>query len=153
MTENERLTHEHAQGWYSSTGKPASRYWTNATKTQLVDRLAAYEDTGMSPEEILPQAPGTLSAHAPRVVAFEEIDNYEVLWLEVRDVQTEGGLAPWVKTKSGRWFSPLLCSDARPDMILSTPEEYGRICRCWTSRPTDAQRNAEPWDKEADDHA
>ena len=86
-----------------------------------------------------------LKAQEPRVVPFNEIDNYEVLWLEVRDVETEDGLAPWVKTASRRWFSPLLCSEARPDMILSTPREYGRICRCWTSRPTDKQREAEPW--------
>lgn len=89
-----------------------------------------------------------LQAQEPRVIQFDEIDDYEVLWLEVRDVETEDGLAPWVKTASGRWFSPLLCSEARPDMILSTPREYGRICRCWTSSPTDAQRAAEPWPKE-----
>lgn len=89
-----------------------------------------------------------LKAQEPRVIPFNEIDNHEVLWMEVLNVETEDGLAPWVKTRSGRWFSPLLCSDARPDMILSTPEEYGRICRCWTARPTDDQRNAEPWDKE-----
>ena len=86
-----------------------------------------------------------LKAQEPHVIRFDEINNYEVLWLEVRDVETEDGLAPWIKTASGRWFSPLLCSEARPDMILSTPREYGRICRCWTSRPTDKQREAEPW--------
>ncbi len=86
-----------------------------------------------------------LKAQEPHVIRFDEINNYEVLWLEVRDVETEDGLAPWIKTASGRWFSPLLCSETRPDMILSTPREYGRICRCWTSRPTDAQREATPW--------
>ena len=86
-----------------------------------------------------------LKAQEPQVILFDEIDDYDVLWLEVRDVETEDGLAPWVKTKSGRWFSPLLCSEVQPDMILSTSDEYGRICRCWTSRPTDAQREAIPW--------
>lgn len=88
---------------------------------------------------------GKLKAQEPRVIPFNEIDNHEVLWMEVLDVETEDGLAPWVKTASGRWFSPLFCSEARPDMILSTPREYGRICRCWTSRPTDEQREATPW--------
>ena len=87
-----------------------------------------------------------LKAHGARVVAFDEIDNYEVLWLEVRNVKTEDGLAPWVKTESGRWFSPLICGKERPDMILATAREYGRISRCWTSRPTDAQREAIPWE-------
>lgn len=54
LDQNDRLTHEHANGWFSTpyaTGK--SRYWTNATKTALMERLAAYEDTGLTPEEIL----------------------------------------------------------------------------------------------------
>lgn len=87
-----------------------------------------------------------LKMQKPRVIAFEEIDNYEVLWLEVRDVNTEEGLAPWVKTKSGHWFSPLLCSKLQPDMMLSTSEEYGKICRCWTARPTEKQRKAAKWE-------
>ena len=87
-----------------------------------------------------------LKAQEPHVIRFDEINNYEVLWMEVRDVETEDGLAPWIKTASGRWFSPLLCSETRPDMILSTPREYGRICRCWTSRPTDKQRREAEWE-------
>ena len=87
-----------------------------------------------------------LKAQEPRVIQFDEIDDYEVLWLEVRDVETEDGLAPWIKTASGRWFSPLFCSETCPDMILSTPREYGKTCRCWTSRPTDEQREATPWE-------
>ena len=86
-----------------------------------------------------------LKAQEPHVIQFDEIDNFEVLWLEVRDVDAEKGLAPWVKTADGRWFSPLVCGKERPDMILATECEYGRICRCWTSRPTDAQREAIPW--------
>ena len=84
-------------------------------------------------------------AQEPRVISYDEIENYEVLWLEVLDVNTEDGLAPWVKTKSGHWFSPLLCSDAQPEMILATSDEYGKICRCWTSRPTDKQRKEVKW--------
>lgn len=86
-----------------------------------------------------------LKAQEPRVISYDEIENYEVLWLEVLDVNTEDGLAPWVKTKSGHWFSPLLCSDAQPEMILATSDEYGKICRCWTSRPTDKQRKEVKW--------
>ena len=86
-----------------------------------------------------------LKAQEPHVIQFDEIDNYEVLWLEVRDVNTEECLAPWVKTADGRWFSPLFCGKERPSMILATECEYGRFCRCWTSRPTDAQREAIPW--------
>ena len=53
LTENDRLTHEHASGWYTSTGHIGrSKYWTAATKAALMERLAAYEDTGLKPEEI-----------------------------------------------------------------------------------------------------
>lgn len=41
----ERLTHERANG--IKTG-----YWSAATKEALFQRLAAYENTGLEPEEI-----------------------------------------------------------------------------------------------------
>ena len=54
-----------------------------------------------------------LKAQEPKVIPYNELDNYEVLWLEVRDVETEEGLAAWVKTAGGgfrpcfvTWDSP-----------------------------------------------
>lgn len=44
-----RLTHERVNG--IKTG-----YWSQATKEQLVQRLAAYENTGLEPEEIAERA-------------------------------------------------------------------------------------------------
>lgn len=93
----------------------------------------------------LDDAIAMLKEQEPRVIAFQEIDNFEVLWLEVRGVDTEEGLAPWVKTKRGRWFSPLVCGEREPDLLLCSPEYYGRYGRCWTSRPTDEQREAVEW--------
>lgn len=54
LTENDRLTHEHAAGWFSSPYSRGShsRYWTNATKSALMERLGAYEDTGLSPQDL-----------------------------------------------------------------------------------------------------
>ena len=45
MTENERMTHKRASG--IKTG-----YWSPNKKEELVQRLAAYEDTGLEPREI-----------------------------------------------------------------------------------------------------
>lgn len=45
MTENERMTHRRASG--IKTG-----YWSPNKKEELVQRLAAYEDTGLEPQEI-----------------------------------------------------------------------------------------------------
>ena len=54
LNENDRLTHEHANGWFASPHSKGaqSKYWTNATKTALMNRLGEYEDTGYTPEEI-----------------------------------------------------------------------------------------------------
>lgn len=45
MTENDRMTHQRASGIKDG-------YWSPATKAELVQRLAEYEDTGLEPEEI-----------------------------------------------------------------------------------------------------
>lgn len=42
----ERLTHERCSGIKDG-------YWSPAKKDQLIERLAAYEDTGLMPEEIV----------------------------------------------------------------------------------------------------
>lgn len=67
--------------------------------------LCPYKDSdapGGCRDELMYDALALLKAQEPRVILFDEIDDYDVLWLEVRDVETEDGLAPWVKTKSGR---------------------------------------------------
>ena len=45
MTENDRMTHQRASGIKAG-------YWSPATKAELVQRLAEYEDTGLQPWEI-----------------------------------------------------------------------------------------------------
>lgn len=53
LDQNDRLTHEHANGWMSSTGKSAPKYWSGATKAQLIARLGQYEDSGLTPADVL----------------------------------------------------------------------------------------------------
>ena len=45
MTENERLTHPRMSGIFGG-------YWTAASKTELIDRLAEYENTGLAPDQV-----------------------------------------------------------------------------------------------------
>lgn len=56
LTVNDRLVHERASGWYNGLiiqmMPGASKYWTNASKGALMERLGRYEDTGLTPEEI-----------------------------------------------------------------------------------------------------
>ena len=46
MKENERLTLKRVNGIKHG-------YWSPAKKDELIERLAAYENTGLSPEEII----------------------------------------------------------------------------------------------------
>ena len=105
-----------------------------------------YPNNGLCGDQLMADALALLKEQEPRIIPFDEINDHEVLWLEVKGVETEEGLAPWVKTLNQRWFSPLFCNSERPDMILSWPDEYGKFCRCWTSRPTDEQRKAVKWE-------
>ena len=45
MTENERLTHPRMNGLFGG-------YWTAASKTELLNRLAEYENTGLAPDQV-----------------------------------------------------------------------------------------------------
>lgn len=45
MTENERLTHSRMSGIFGG-------YWTAASKTELLNRLAEYENTGLAPDQV-----------------------------------------------------------------------------------------------------
>ena len=45
MTENERLTHSRMSGIFGG-------YWTSASKTELLNRLAEYENTGLAPDQV-----------------------------------------------------------------------------------------------------
>lgn len=46
MEEYQRLTHERCSGIKSG-------YWSQRKKQDLIDRLAMYENTGLSPDEVI----------------------------------------------------------------------------------------------------
>lgn len=52
LNQNDRLTHEHDNGWFYATGQASAKYWSTANKSRLIKRLGEYEDTGYTPEEI-----------------------------------------------------------------------------------------------------
>lgn len=78
----------------------------------------------------------------PRVLARDEIAEYDG--------------AVYIEEESGGDITMALCTeDYWPDMefrdkmqsIYSSGDEYGVTWRCWTKRPTDEQRKAEPWER------
>ena len=91
-----------------------------------------------------------LKAQEPRVLTLEEAVVAELMYYEPRYVHhgVTNGLFPVIRKVDRfcdrvEWYSPYF-----PDgkvHCLFTPDEYGVFSRCWTSRPTDAQREAEPW--------
>lgn len=67
MTENERMTHKRASGIKSG-------YWSPNKKEELVQRLAAYEDTGLEPREVQALA-----------AASRRSDDAAAGWISVKD--------------------------------------------------------------------
>ena len=61
----ERLTHPRSSG--IKTG-----YWSPNKKDELVERLAAYEDTGLTPQEIYSLKAGTILKEQHRWIPVEE---------------------------------------------------------------------------------
>ena len=87
-----------------------------------------------------------LKAQEPRVMDADEIvlsaDPSKWLWVERKgDYCAEA-------FKAGKTISGLIAFDSEtPGAFLycERPDEYGKTWRCWTSRPTDAQREAVKW--------
>ena len=51
--------------------------------------------------------------------------------------------------KAGKTISGLIAFDSETPgefLYCERPDEYGKTWRCWTSRPTDAQREAVKWE-------
>ena len=89
-----------------------------------------------------------LKAQEPRVMTLEDIrviyhrrenhvwpfDTPPYLWVE-----TNGRTVPYWMS----WNNVIACQEGR--FPRYDPDDYGKSWRCWTSCPTDAQREAEPW--------
>jgi hypothetical protein len=88
-----------------------------------------------------------LKAQEPRVMDADEIvlsaDPSKWLWVERKgDYCAEA-------FKAGKTIRGLIYFDSEtPGAFLDCehPDEYGKTWRCWTSRPTDEQREAVKWD-------
>ena len=80
-----------------------------------------------------------LKAQEPRLMTVDEVRTWvsvpridrEPIWVE-----TENSVNAWIVSNE-YWDMPI-------DVNLSS-DLYGKTWRCWTSRPTDEQREKEPW--------
>lgn len=88
---------------------------------------------GSATDDTLNKAIALLKAHEPRVMTLEE---YEA-WIDT-PIKERNPVFHEERTKRGtftRWVNTVVC----------TLREYGKNDRCWTSRPTDEQRQAVKW--------
>jgi len=86
-----------------------------------------------------------LKAQEPRVMNADEIvlsaEPSGWLWLEMKNGHCGEAF------KAGRTISGMINFGNGFESLFSSflPKEYGKTWRCWTSRPTDEQREAIPW--------
>lgn len=97
-------------------------------------------------EKLHSDALSLLKMQEPRVIDADEIvlsaDPSKWLWVERKgDYCAEA-------FKTGKTISGLIAFGSEtPGAFLycERPDEYGKTWRCWTSHPTDVQREATPW--------
>ena len=94
-------------------------------------------------DKLMEDSIALLKAQEPRVMTLEEVteDCPDVVWFDDRHVVRVFAASP--KNENYHGWVKFIWRDGceRHDHI----DGYGKEWRCWTSRPTDAQREATPW--------
>lgn len=98
-------------------------YCDDETGCPYYDELESFD----CQEQLRADAIALLKAQEPRVMALEECKMREVVWVEDRETLE---------------VYPCLVKNNMNDSKIY---KYGVQWRCWTSRPTDEQREREPW--------
>lgn len=96
-------------------------------------------------EHLLRDALSLLKAQEPRVMTYEEMMEAEVCFFEVKDIKE---IYPYIRFEidgESYWTSPYTNNEDNPFEQMATQEEYQKDARCWTSRPTDEQREKVKW--------
>lgn len=93
-----------------------------------------------------------LKAQEPRVYTVDELKRGEHYYLELHLEPTGDGIHYAEISSIDRWHDKLHGKFKSYDLIYDERGasymyewSYGRTWRCWTSRPTDEQREAKPW--------
>lgn len=96
--------------------------------------------------EVLDAALALLKAQEPRVVKMSELTAGEPMLVWLEDIDKEETVAGMIfDYVPGRLGFKLTDIGSR-DRIYPRIEDYLTRWRCWTSRPTDEQRSATPWE-------
>lgn len=87
-----------------------------------------------------------LKAQEPRVMTYDEMMKSEICFLEVKGIKKINPFIRFEVDDKSYWTSPYTNSEGDPFELLAEQEEYLINARCWTSRPTDEQREAVKWE-------
>lgn len=121
------------------------------TKEQIIDSLEmSYkysnvdEENTLVPQNLVIEIIALLKAQEPRVMTLEEVNalDWDYCYLEQERLpgnEYRGVLGKYIMT-CVTWPSITAAK------ISQGMDNYGKTWRCWTSRPTDAQREATPWE-------
>ena len=96
-------------------------------------------------EALLKDALSLLKAQEPRVMAYDEMMKAEICFLEVKGIEEIDPFIRYEVDDKSYWSSPYTNNEDNPFELLVEQEEYLINARCWTSRPTDKQREAAEW--------
>lgn len=97
--------------------------------------------------EMYTNAIAMLKAQQPRVMTLAEVKAAEVVWIEQFGVCVP---AVKVRTLEDDKMQFLYTYERDPYLFSFVPKCYGKVARCWTSRPTDEQRKAVKWNGETE---
>ena len=137
LKEYAEMEKTYSQVLMETTGNLLSK--TNYTLAAIMDRIREHYCDGCDVREELDTL---LKAQEPRVMTLAEALAADYVYLEIRlharlpcdccilAVDPDGGILPLKKGFAG----------------YLDGEEYGETWRCWTSRPTDEQREAVKWE-------
>ena len=130
------MTHEEAIKWLKMQSRKPVK-WNDYSEENRVIR----EEAERRLKEAYNMAIDALKAQEPRVMTATEAYTADYVYIEF-----DGVITPAIRTTNER--------DGHRESYFATQQlggdwmrwdDYGITWRCWTSRPTDAQREATEW--------
>jgi hypothetical protein len=107
---------------------------------------------GSDTDKTLDRAIALLKAQEPRVLKIKEMAFLEIaVFIETNgDLEGKGTdlflAIPYIYAVSQNMLCGYIAFvDGNTDVYDLQAIDYGKLWRCWTSRPTDEQREATPW--------
>lgn len=95
---------------------------------------------------LMADALSLLKAQEARVLSYDEMMKAEICFLEVKGIEEIDPFIRFEVDDKSYWSSPYTNNEDNPFELLAEQEDYLKNARCWTSRPTEEQREKVKWD-------